>query len=219
MKTAWHAILALGVLAAVQGCKVSVESDDDGTAFEEGGRTSSSSGGKTSSGGRVSTEGGESPGGASSSNGGANSSGGVTASAGDTSTGTGGEPTFDCSKPTVAATPADTCEFPAENLSDERDGPCFKCLQDTADCCAAVKECYGTPTDACSVGSDGRTEFMCYQNCIYTKAVANGGFYKPSDQDDCASSCATCGGIPSDISNELITCMHTNCEDACFVPK
>jgi len=216
MKTAWQAILALGAaLTVAQGCKVSVESDDDGTGFEEGGR-SGTAGGKTSSGGRVSAEGGESSGGARAS-GGRSASGGAKASGGDTTS--AGEPPYDCSNPTVEMTPTDTCEFPAENLSDERDGPCFKCLQDTPDCCSAVKECFGSPTDACAIGFDGRTEFMCYQNCIYTRAVANGGFYKDSDPDECASNCATCSGIPSDAGNDVITCMHMNCEEACFVPK
>ncbi len=208
MKTAWLALVGLGVVLGTSACEVSVgDSDDDGGASSRGGRSSggaSTSGGSTAKGGTTSS-------------GGATSRGGATSSGGTAGAAAGGSTAFQCSqadRDVDQVTPA-SCDFAEESLNDPRDGRCYKCLQDTADCCALVAACYGTPDNRCAHGSDGRTEFMCFQDCIYNITEEN-GFFDDDDEVDCAASCATCDDLPGTISSQLIGCMRDNCEDACF---
>jgi hypothetical protein len=223
MKTAWLNLLAAGLVGAVtaSACVIKSDDDDDG----EGGRTSTGgrASGGTSTGGKAT--GGSGTGGATSggqsSTGGA-STGGSKATGGTTSTGGSSTAVFcDPDSGNPLSTPASSCEFAAEDLTGPL-GPCLTCLSKASSCCKELKDCYGDdPNNQCGWGgpNPGETEYLCYQDCLVTRAEAGGGAYDPdSDPDECAGLCVTpaCGTI-GNYTNDLIVCMHDNCEDECFV--
>ncbi|HWA74862.1 MAG TPA: hypothetical protein VG937_21110 [Polyangiaceae bacterium] len=218
MKTAWLNLLASGLVLALAAtaCKVEVSDGDD----ESGG--TSSTGGK-STGGSATTGGTKTTGGMSS--GGTSSTGGTATTGGKATTGgttsTGGSEPVACDGVGKASTPLASCEFEPADLMGPV-GPCLTCISKANTCCTLLKSCYGdNPLNQCGYGgpTTSDNEFLCYQDCLVTKAKAAGGAYDPDrDPEVCADMCATpgCGAI-GDATNELIGCMHMNCEDECFV--
>lgn len=212
MKKAWLSLLALTIAGSI-GTACTITTTDDDTV---GGSTGS--GGKAGSGG-VATSGGSAAKGGASSGGAAGGGAGGAASGGAPVAGAGGAPeqVVMCDvdeNPT--GTPAGSCQFAGQDNT-----PCHECLSKDADCCAAVKECYGTnPGNQCAYGGpDGGSEFVCIENCIRQK-VLTAGSYTNEDEDVCINACATpeCGLI-GNATNVILGCMHANCEAECFEPK
>lgn len=209
MKKAWLSLLALTIAGSIgTACTITTTDDDtDGGATGFGGKAS---GGAATSGGST-AKGGASSGGTAGSGAGGASSGGSAAG------GVGGAPDpVMCDvglEPT--GTPAQSCVFDVPDNT-----PCHECLAKDADCCAAIKECYGTgPRNQCAYGGpDGGSEFTCIEACIRQK-VLNTGSYSNDDEDVCVNACATpaCGLI-GNATNLILGCMHANCETECFEP-
>lgn len=221
MKIAWLGLLAFGFASVLTTSACEVSTGGTGGLDDEGGRgaTGGTSGGKTSGG---SSSGGSSMGGSSSggSSSGGSSSGG--SSSGGTATGgssgEGGD-SFNpmCDDKKNPGFPETTCDVP--EAGSDANVACLKCLKKNADCCTALKNCYATdPDNECGYGGKtlGQTEYLCFQDCLLEKIMTN-GTYTDDDQDTCAADCSpSCAGVPSDATNEVITCMHDSCEDECF---
>lgn len=210
MKKAWLTLFALTVAGTIgTACTITTTDDDtDGGASSFGG----SSNGGSSSGG-ASTKGGASAlGGA--------SAGGKTGTGGS---GTGGSATGGSGPKVVCdvnenptGKPAGSCEFAGADNT-----PCHECLAKDAECCAAIKECYGeNPDNQCAWGGpDGESEYACIESCIRAKVIKT-GTHTEADEDACVKTCTTpgCNGI-GNATSVLVGCMLNNCEVECFSPE
>jgi hypothetical protein len=201
MPQTWKYALALGFVAATLSAACTVSSDDDDSTGGTGG--TSGTGGVSGTGGTT---------------GGTGGSGG-TSGAGGTS-GTGAiTPTCDPSD----STPNPSCAPGPDDQDDE----CALCVQSS--CCEESKACYGTnPYNVCGWGGPstaipdmgvvtGLGEIGCFTTCL-GQYVNDMGVCDSDGIDNCASACATdmCGGLPGDATNDLATCMQTNCAQKCF---
>ena len=150
---------------------------------------------------------------------GGTSDGGM-AGAGDTS-GVDTTPTCDPKDGELDSTPFPDCKA---NPSDD---PCQLCIQEH--CCEESKTCYGTePYNVCGWGgpadADTYGEIGCFQQCLFDKTAANDMTCTADDADTCASDCATTmcfegsNEFPliGNATNDLASCMTTNCADSCF---
>jgi hypothetical protein len=221
MKTPWRYLLAFGLVGALTATSCVIKSGpDDG----EGGSNTSTGGkgsGGSSTGGTTSTGGSKATGGMSST-GGTSSTGGSKSTGGVTSTG-GMANVVGCDGTDFKGTAPTSCTFMDVNLMDPDIGACLTCISKANTCCDKVKDCFRTdPDNQCGYGGlDGESEFLCYQDCLVTRAKAQGGVYDPDvDMGECAEACVTPMCKPQPIgtyTSSLIACMHLKCETECFV--
>ncbi len=225
MKIAWLGLLAFGFAGVLATSACEVTTGGAGGIDDEGGRSSGGTGastggsasGGTSTGGASggSTTGGSETGG--STTGGSETGGSATGGSATGGSATGGD-TFNpmCDNADNPGFPATSCDVP--EVGTDENIACLKCLKENDSCCDALKKCYATgPDNQCGYGGMdlGQTEYLCFQDCILDKIMEN-GTYTNDDQDMCAFDCSPECGIPADATNDVITCMHDNCEDECF---
>lgn len=114
-----------------------------------------------------------------------------------------------------------SCSF--EDGFDARYSSCLSCLGTS--CCGELRQCYATnPSTSCGYGGvDGQPEYLCFIECLVTTIDEN-GFYDDEDEGRCAFECGTARDgqgracetvLIANSTNELLSCMHTNCEADC----
>jgi hypothetical protein len=190
-KMAWRTLAAIGVvtsLAVVGGCVVGSSSDNTGGSA--GATSGGGSGGST---------------------GGTGATGG-TATGGTAGTASGGS--AGAAAPYTCDPDGSLVTTPGSCVPSDSTDACQQCIQQK--CCDEWEKCLGTnPNNACGWGGPKATdgtypgEIFCYQDCY-----VNGG-----DKATCAGQCASdgCGTIASP-TNDIITCLDTNCLVECFSP-
>lgn len=234
----WHKVLAAGFVGATltMACTITtVEDDDDdfttdaGDDFDDddsGGGTArggGGAGGSRAGSAGTATFGGTGGTGGSTPGTGGGGAGGSTAGSGGTS-GSGGTNPFPSDLRCDAELGTDvpnTCEFEGAPPGYES---CLSCL--SANCCEEVKNCHAqNPSDVCAYGGDGETsEYMCYMACL-SDILREEMVFTDDDAMECAFQCGTpfdgngmaCSTqLIGDRTNELLSCMHANCEIECI---
>ena len=206
-------LIGLGFLGAAlaAGCTVTSGDDDDsGTAGKATGGSAGTGMAGTGTAGTATAGTGGSAGI------GGTSDGGM-AGAGDVDT----IPTCDPKDGELDSTPFPNCD------ASPADDPCQVCIEEK--CCEESKKCYGTePYNVCGWGgpadADTFGEIGCFQQCLFDKTAANDMTCTGDDAETCASDCATTMcfagndqfALIGNATNELASCMTTNCADSCF---
>lgn len=201
---AWRKVLAMGVVASgvALGCSVTSTSDTGDGSVGTGGMGGSSTGG----------------GGTTSTGGTTTSTGGTTTSAGGTTTSTGGTTTSTGGTGTGGST-----GFTCAPNSYDGGATCQKCVE--TKCCTQWQACGTDPY--CAGTNDGGTdgEIAKFQQCMLLAYTTNGGTLTNNDKLNCAASSAAVGGVLSQATQDLVTCItvnqgdasaSTDCEQECY---
>ena len=198
----WMVGLWLGFVgfSLASGCVVK---SDDGSDDDSAGQAGDTSTGGSSTGGKGgSTTGGSTTGGS--------TTGGST-TGGSTTGGTGGTIVMpECDPPSgeLDNTPYPNCTATAGNS-------CEECIETS--CCDESMACYGyEPGNVCGY-PQGDSEIECYLDCAQ-QYVEENGVYDDGAIDMCTGMCANadCDGNIGNATQDLVTCIQDNCEDACW---
>jgi hypothetical protein len=186
---------------------------DDGSDDDSAGQAGDTSTGGSSTGGKGgSTTGGSTTGGSTtggSTTGGSTTGGSTTG--GSTTGGTGGTIVMpECDPPSgeLDNTPYPNCTATAGNS-------CEECIETS--CCDESMACYGyEPGNVCGY-PQGDSEIECYLDCAQ-QYVEENGVYDDGAIDMCTGMCANadCDGNIGNATQDLVTCIQDNCEDACW---